>query len=237
MYRATFDQQNQQTAAQQVTYTAFGEPVAPDGAGGWTVGGELPIGMSRSGYAGGHGYESGMITLYGENSALPPITLLHVGERWYNPSTGRFVQRDPIGLRGGLNVYAYCGSQPMTAVDPSGLGSWGSLGGQTVYNGWRRAGKTPEQASSLMADGAETELAIGLGFGATGAACVVLYFGGKGVASVLQHSHRLGLHGPHHNFPGFGRLPHVQWNWWRAGVKGSGGVFRLPLTPMPPPYF
>ncbi len=48
MYRATFDQQNQQTAAQQVTYTAFGEPVVPDGAGGWTVGGELPIGMRRS---------------------------------------------------------------------------------------------------------------------------------------------------------------------------------------------
>ena len=106
----------------QVTYTAFGEVVVPDGQGGWTVGGELPAGLPRYGYAGGHGYESGLITLSGApGSGLAPITLQHVGERWYQPNLGRFVQRDPIGIAGGLNVYQYCHANPLVAVDPSGL--------------------------------------------------------------------------------------------------------------------
>lgn len=32
-----------------------------------------------------------------------------------------FLQRDPIGIRGGLNVYGYVGSSPVTYVDPGGL--------------------------------------------------------------------------------------------------------------------
>jgi len=31
------------------------------------------------------------------------------------------MQRDPIGLKGDLNVYEYCGSRPMHFVDPLGL--------------------------------------------------------------------------------------------------------------------
>ncbi|MBN1510487.1 MAG: RHS repeat-associated core domain-containing protein [Phycisphaerae bacterium] len=45
---------------------------------------------------------------------------LHVGARHYDPSTGRFLQRDPIGIRGGLNVYAYCMNNPVRSTDPSG---------------------------------------------------------------------------------------------------------------------
>ena len=51
----------------------------------------------------------------------PPITLQHVGWRWYQPDTGRFTQRDPIGIRGGLNVYEYCGGNPVAEGDPEGL--------------------------------------------------------------------------------------------------------------------
>ncbi len=41
--------------------------------------------------------------------------------RDYDPSTGRYVQSDPIGLGGGLNTYSYALQNPMTHVDPSGL--------------------------------------------------------------------------------------------------------------------
>ncbi|QVN23351.1 RHS repeat-associated core domain-containing protein [Burkholderia pyrrocinia] len=40
--------------------------------------------------------------------------------RYYDPATGRFISRDPIGLRGGFNVYQY-GPNPIGWIDPLGL--------------------------------------------------------------------------------------------------------------------
>ncbi|MGB2987892.1 MAG: RHS repeat-associated core domain-containing protein [Phycisphaerae bacterium] len=41
--------------------------------------------------------------------------------RYYDPLIGRFLQRDPIGIRGGLNVYAYVRNAPTIRIDPDGL--------------------------------------------------------------------------------------------------------------------
>jgi RHS repeat-associated protein len=41
--------------------------------------------------------------------------------RTYDPSTGRYLEPDPIGLAGGLNRFAYVGGNPVNAVDPEGL--------------------------------------------------------------------------------------------------------------------
>jgi uncharacterized protein RhaS with RHS repeats len=49
------------------------------------------------------------------------LPFLHVGHRYYDPSSGRFLQRDPIGIRGGSNVYEYVDSRPTRNRDPSGL--------------------------------------------------------------------------------------------------------------------
>lgn len=43
--------------------------------------------------------------------------------RNYDPSTGRYVESDPLGLAGGLNVYAYGNLNPINTTDPLGLRS------------------------------------------------------------------------------------------------------------------
>ena len=45
--------------------------------------------------------------------------------RDYDPTIGRYIQSDPIGLRGGNNTYGYVGSRTLIFIDPSALSSSG----------------------------------------------------------------------------------------------------------------
>lgn len=59
------------------------------------------------GFAGGHGYQS-------DETGLQLL-----GHRYYDPSTGRFLTRDPI--KDGRNWYGYCENNPAILADPNGL--------------------------------------------------------------------------------------------------------------------
>lgn len=41
--------------------------------------------------------------------------------RGYDPNLGRWLSKDPIGLRGGLNLYGYVNDDPLNGIDPDGL--------------------------------------------------------------------------------------------------------------------
>lgn len=52
----------------------------------------------------------------------PETGLYYYRARYYDPATGRFLQKDPIGFLGGdTNLYAYVFNNPVNWVDPLGL--------------------------------------------------------------------------------------------------------------------
>ena len=176
------DESGDAVSGATLSYTAFGEPLS-----------SIPTSFPRYQYGGGWGYEADFLALEGENDTLPPITLQHVGWRWYQPDTGRFIMRDPIGIDGGLNLYAYCGNNPLAAVDPMGLEwcetgpAWASAiinvsGGVSGSNGW--SGFWDDDNEIVNASNAAVAAgAVGLGAAAGAGVLCVLPAAGAGAAA------------------------------------------------------
>lgn len=97
------------TVGSRLGYSAFGEILLSENPGG------AASARSRYGYCGGWGYEDD-----GLADSTNDIGMLHIGARYYSPALGRFLQRDPIGVSGGLNVYAYAKNDANLWVDPRG---------------------------------------------------------------------------------------------------------------------
>ena len=111
--------------------------------------------------------------------------LYYLITRYYDPETGRFISADSIEYLnpetlGGLNLYAYCGNNPVMAIDPDGtkLKWWQNLliaiGGiviiaalavTTVVTGGAAAGLIGAIAVGAL-KGALIGAAVGVAFGA-----------------------------------------------------------------------
>jgi RHS repeat-associated protein len=107
-----------QTTTATRTYDAFGNVTSSSG----TWNGPFGFGMSR--------LDCPIARLVEPLSAGPwnagafgyqedATGLKLLGHRYYDSSLGRFITRDPI--KNGQNWYTYSGSDPINAVDPSGL--------------------------------------------------------------------------------------------------------------------
>ncbi len=70
--------------------------------------------------------------------------LYYYGARYYLPWLARWLKPDPIGLRGGPNVYAYVSNNPINKIDPTG---WDEI---TIYHR-----TTADAASSMMEGGVQ----------------------------------------------------------------------------------
>lgn len=75
--------------------------------------------------------------------ALPEVQLYHYKARAYDPVAGRFLQTDPIGTEGGLNLYAYVNDDPLNLLDP--------MGWQACVAAGSKVGSTCVEASNATA--------------------------------------------------------------------------------------
>jgi RHS repeat-associated protein len=93
-------------------YSAFGETIVCDGNG-------TPRASNVSDYGNptlftGRRYDP-------ETATATQHGLYYYRARVYSPESGRFLQPDPIGYVDSMNIYAYCGNNPIGLVDPMGL--------------------------------------------------------------------------------------------------------------------
>ena len=78
--------------------------------------------------------------------------------RVYAPELGRWLNRDPIGERGGLNLYAFVWNQPVRRIDPFGLDG-GGAGGVAKINCLCECGPFKCRKAAQLADDALKEAA------------------------------------------------------------------------------
>ena len=65
---------------------------------------------------------TGSIAQYGYTGREPDQSgMIYYRARYYDPTLGRFISRDPAGMPNGVNRYAYVNNNPVNLTDPTGL--------------------------------------------------------------------------------------------------------------------
>ena len=85
---------------------------------------ETPCGAFGFGHCGWNGKLAAIRYRFQCREWSAATGLVNFRMRWYDSETGRWLSKDPIGLSGGLNLYAFCGNNPICRIDVYGTLSW-----------------------------------------------------------------------------------------------------------------
>jgi RHS repeat-associated protein len=109
----------------------------------WSWEGKEPFGLSQPVQATVNGSPFIFNLRFPGQYADQETGLFQNGYREYDPTTGRYMEVDPLGLNAGWNPYNYVGSNPLNFTDPSGL----------LFGGLINAGECwGEEAAQYWAD-------------------------------------------------------------------------------------
>ncbi|MEL7480099.1 MAG: RHS repeat-associated core domain-containing protein [Pseudomonadota bacterium] len=139
--------------------------------------------------------------------------------RDYDPSTGRYIEADPLGIAAGQSVYGYVLQDPLNLIDPEGLQVWNwsrpgpsyDINDKNTTSEWRRRPRGEEQLQTNIrkANDALGEVAIFAGSFYVGApgVCRAANFAIKGKEWKVSNDLRIAFFGNRTGHP-TGRFPH-----------------------------
>ncbi len=109
-------------AYDQAVYEGYGAlrqdvKLSASATGGTTIAARDPVG-----FGGQYGYYTDTET-----------GLLCLTHRYYDPGTGKFINRDPIGYEGGQNLYGFADGNPVNESDPDGTTAADASEALTTY--------------------------------------------------------------------------------------------------------
>jgi RHS repeat-associated protein len=111
------------------------------GSGAFTKAGYLPYGSSGS--------TGGTFRYTGQRIDAETGGLYYYRGRTYSPTLGRFVQVDPMGYEGGVNLYAYVFNDPLNLMDPFGTGAVDAFNNNYLSNSWEGLTRIPGGVSQF----------------------------------------------------------------------------------------
>jgi RHS repeat-associated protein len=158
--------------------------------------------------------------------------LLYMRARYYDPQVGRFINKDPVRYKGGINLFAYVQNNPINREDPFGLRTTAVRFNFTFITAdftigavWDDKGNFGTQITPAM--GLSISAGVTVGFTVTDAPCIDNLNGMgtvAGVAASVPFAAPLQFEFGHvwSGWPTPGQYANSSYTGWDFGVLGVG---------------